>query len=153
MLVSKAKYDALVHEHEQNIAILENELNNKDELIKAQKSDLKNLDAKLKKAENEVSQLQMQNKSMEGLLYGGEQSEESKVEIKFKDDLTGMFPVTKINKDSVKYLVDHKYLPYNRQEESESQSLALILYASDALNSFIAEFEEEPADVETKDAH
>ena len=145
MFVSKGRLEEEVTKSKQ----LQENLEKIEQTAEEQRSDILSLEKKRKKLEDEVSQLQMENQSLKGLLYGNEQSSETKVEIKFKDDLTGMFPLTKLNKESVKFLVDQKYLPYNRQEESESQSLALILYASDALNSFIAEFEEEPVDLET----
>lgn len=145
MFVSKGRLEEEVTKSKQ----LQENLEKIEQTAEEQRSDILSLEKKRKKLEDEVSQLQMENQSLKGLLYGTEQSNETKVEIKFKDDLTGMFPLTKLNKESVKFLVDQKYLPYNRQEESESQSLALILYASDALNSFIAEFEEEPVDLET----
>ena len=149
MFVSKKRLEGEIEKSKQ----LQESLDSIEQTVEEQQSDIRSLEKKKKKLEEEIAQLQMENQSLKGLLYGTEQSDETKVEIKFKNDLTGMFPLTKINKESVKFLVEQKYLPYNRQEESESQSLALILYASDALNSFITEFEEEPVDVETNDAH
>lgn len=149
MFVSKGRLEEEITKSKQ----LQESLDSIEQTVEEQRSDILSLEKKKKQLEEEIAQLHMENQSIKGLLYGTEQSSETKVEIKFKNDLTGMFPLTKINKESVKFLVEQKYLPYNRQEESESQSLALILYASDALNSFITEFEEEPVDVEMNDAH